>query len=314
MTGRAALWRLAQVVPVLFAISLVTFFITRLNGDPATLMLPLNAPESVRQEFRAELGLDKPLPVQYVNFAADALHGDFGQSFRYREPAMDIVLQRIPATLELAGAALLIAIVVGLALGIVAALRHGTWIDSAVQFGAFVGQAMPSFYIGLLAIVVVSRHVSWLPSGGYGGGSLRYLLLPALTLAPFMIAIIARFTRSSVLDVLEQPYVRTARAKGVSEWRVTTRHVMRNALLPVITVIGLQIGNLLGGAVIVETVFGWPGIGRLAVDSVLQRDFPVVQAIVILTAVAFVLVNQLVDLVYVWLDPRIDLSHRMATG
>jgi peptide/nickel transport system permease protein len=196
---------------------------------------------------------------------------------------------------------------VGLPLGIVAALRHGGLVDNAVQLTAVVGQALPSFYTGLLAIVFLAPAIDWLPSGGYEPGSIRHLILPACTLAPFMIAVIARFTRASVLDVLGQHYVRTARAKGIPERQVTLRHILRNALIPVVTVVGLQIGNLLGGAVITETVFGWPGIGRLAVESVLQRDFPVVQVVVLLTAAVFVVVNQLVDLVYVWLDPRIDL-------
>jgi peptide/nickel transport system permease protein len=299
--------RLLQLVPVVIAISIVTFLLTRLSGDPSALLLPLDAPPEQRQQLREELGLDEPLPVQYLHFVDGVVHGDFGDSFRYQQPALEIVLERAPATLQLAAAALFLALAIGLPLGIVAALRHGGAIDNAVQLTAVVGQALPSFYTGLLAIVFIAPAIDWLPSGGYEPGSLRYLILPACTLAPFMIAVIARFTRASVLDVLGQNYVRTARAKGIPERRVTLRHILRNALIPVVTVVGLQIGNLLGGAVITETVFGWPGIGRLAVESVLQRDFPVVQVVVLVTAVVFVVVNQLVDLLYVWLDPRIDL-------
>lgn len=302
--------RLLQLIPVFFVISVVTFVITRLTGDPSALLLPLDAPQEARDLLREDLGLDQPVWIQYVRFMEGVFEGDFGVSFRYRQPAIDIVLERLPATLELAFASLFIALVVGLPLGIIAALRHGTWLDNVVQFGAFVGQAMPTFYTGLLLLVFVAVNVSWLPVGGYESRSIRHLLLPALTLAPFMIAIIARFTRSSVLDVMGRDYVRTARAKGVKEGRVTVLHILRNALIPVITVIGLQVGALLGGAVITEVVFGWPGIGRLAVTSVLQRDFPVVQAIVMLTAVAFVLVNQIVDVLYTMIDPRIDLYGR----
>ena len=306
--------RLLQIVPVALAISIVTFFITRLSGDPSALLLPLDATSEQREQLRDELGLDESLPVQYLHFLGGVLRGDFGDSFRYQQPALEIVLERAPATLELAAAALLIALVVGLPLGILAALRHGGLVDSAVQLTSLVGQALPSFYTGLLAIVFIAPAVDWLPSGGYEPRSIRHLILPACTLAPFMIAVIARFTRASVLDVLGQNYVRTARAKGIPERQVTLRHILRNALIPVVTVVGLQIGNLLGGAVITETVFGWPGIGRLAVESVFQRDFPVVQVVVLLTAIIFVLVNQLVDLLYVWLDPRIDLYRRGAVA
>lgn len=307
MRLRGALRRLLQLIPVLLAISAITFLITRLTGDPSTLLLPLDAPEEAREALRAQLGLDQPIWVQYWRFLGDAVQGDFGVSFRYRQPALEIVLERIPATLQLAGAAITVAVVLGIPMGILAALRHGTWIDTIVQFGSFVGQATPTFYTGLLALVFVAVNVDWIPTGGREPGSLAHLLLPALTLAPFMIAIIARFTRSSVLDVMGRDFVRTARSKGIRDSRVTFVHILRNALLPVITVIGLQVGALLGGAVITEVVFGWPGIGRLAVTSVLQRDFPVVQAIVMLTAVAFVVVNQIVDVLYGVLDPRIDV-------
>ena len=302
--------RLLQLIPVFFVISIVTFAITRLTGDPSDLLLPLDAPQEARDLLRADLGLDEPIWIQYFRFMEGVFQGDFGTSFRYRQPALEIVLERLPATLELAVVSLGIALVVGLPVGIIAALRHGTWIDNAVQFVAFVGQAMPTFYTGLLGLVFIAVNVSWIPVGGYEPRSLRHVLLPALTLAPFMIAIIARFTRSSVLDVMGRDYVRTARAKGVRERRVTMLHILRNALIPVITIIGLQVGALLGGAVITEVVFGWPGIGRLAVTSVLQRDFPVVQAIVMLTAVAFVVINQIVDVLYTLVDPRIDLYGR----
>ncbi len=303
----AFLRRFLQIIPVLILISIVTFSVTRLSGDPTTLLLPLDATEEQRENLREQLGLNEPLPVQYLSFVGGVLQGDFGESFRYRQPALEIVMERVPATLELAAASLALALVVGLPAGVISAMRHGTATDGVVQFGAFIGQAMPPFYTGLLLLVFLGINVDWIPTGGREPGSLRHLLLPALTLAPFMIAIIARFTRSSVLDVMSRDYVRTARSKGISERRVMTRHVLRNALIPVITVIGLQVGALLGGAVITEVVFGWPGIGRLAVTSVLQRDFPVVQAVVMLTAVVFVFVNLIVDLLYTWMDPRIDL-------
>lgn len=305
--------RFIQIIPVLILISVVTFTLTRLTGDPTTLLLPLDATEEQRENLREQLGLDDPLPVQYVSFLGGVLRGDFGDSFRYRQPALDIVMERVPATLELAAASLALALVVGLPAGVISAMRHGTAVDGIVQLGSFIGQAMPPFYTGLLLLVFVGVNVDWIPTGGREPASLRHLFLPAVTLAPFMIAIIARFTRSSVLDVLGRDYVRTARSKGITKGRVMIRHVFRNALIPVVTVIGLQVGALLGGAVITEVVFGWPGIGRLAVTSVLQRDFPVVQAIVMLTAVLFVVVNLVVDLLYTWLDPRIDFQARSET-
>jgi len=295
--------RLLQIIPTLLGITLVTFVLVRLTGDPATMMLPPETPPEAVAQFRHELGLDQPLHVQYLKFLLNAARGDFGMSIRYREPVSKLFLERLPATLELGGTALVLSILIGVPTGILSSVRKNSWLDNFARLGALFGQAIPTFYLGLMLIIVVSVQLRWLPTGGRG--TLRQLILPALTLAAYLTAIIARFTRGAMLDALSQDYVRTARSKGLNESGVLWRHVLKNAMIPVITVIGLQVGNVLAGSVITETVFAWPGVGRLMVSSITTRDFPIVQATVMIIALIFVTVNLLVDLMYAWLDPRI---------
>jgi peptide/nickel transport system permease protein len=297
--------RCIQIIPVVIGISVLTFFLTRLTGDPTALILGLDATPDAIARFRAENGLDQPLVVQYLRFLAGALRGDFGISIRYREPAMDLFMERVPATIQLAGTALLMSIIIGIPLGVLAALRRDSLFDNGVRLLALLGQAVPTFYFGLLMIILLSVQLRWLPTGGRGDGDWRHLFMPAFTLAIGLVALIARFARSSVLEVMENDYIRTARAKGLSEAGVVIGHMMKNSMLPVVTIIGLQVGALLSGAVITETVFAWPGIGRLAVQAVFQRDFPVVQVVVMMTALVFVVSNLVVDLIYAYLDPRI---------
>jgi len=288
---------------VAFGVVTLVFAALRLSGDPAATMLPGDASVDELGALRRQLGLDRPLWLQYLQFLAGAVSGDFGTSFRHQQPALPLVLERLPATLELAGAALLLAVVVALPLGILAAIHRGRVLDVAAMAFAVVGQATPYFWMGIMLILVVSVELAWLPTSGRGG--IERLILPAVTLGTHFAASLARLTRTSMLEVFGQQFVTTARAKGLSEWSVVLGHTLKNAAVPVITLIGLQFGTLLGGAVVTETIFAWPGVGRLAVQSVFVRDYPVVQAGVFVLALTFVAINLLVDLLYGVLDPRI---------
>ena len=288
---------------VAFGVVTLVFAALRLSGDPAATMLPGDASVDELTALRRQLGLDRSLWVQYVQFLAGAVSGDFGTSFRHQQPALPLVLERLPATLELAGAALLLAVVVALPLGILAAIYRGRVVDVAAMAFAVIGQATPYFWMGIMLILVVSVELAWLPTSGRGG--LERLILPAITLGTHFAASLARLTRTSMLEVFGQQFVTTARAKGLSEWSVVLGHTLKNAAVPVVTLIGLQFGTLLGGAVVTETIFAWPGVGRLAVQSVFVRDYPVVQAGVFVLALTFVGINLLVDLLYGVLDPRI---------
>ena len=290
---------------LLVAVGVVTlvFVALRLSGDPAATMLPGDASVDELRDLRHALGLDRPLHVQYVAFLGSAVRGDFGDSFRHQQPAFGLGLERLPATLELAFAALLLAVAVALPLGIVAAIHRGRAVDVLAMGFAVVGQATPYFWMGIMLILVVSVELGWLPTSGRGGW--RHLILPAVTLGTHFAASLARLTRTSMLEVLGQNFVTTARAKGLGERRVILAHALKNAAVPVITLIGLQFGTLLGGAVVTETIFAWPGVGRLAVQSIFVRDYPVVQAGVLVLALTFVAINLLVDLLYGTLDPRI---------
>jgi len=290
-------------LPVLAGIVVITFLLTRLSGDPTDLLLPPNATDEAREAFRAVNGLDRPLWEQFVTFAVKAVTGDFGTSLRFEQPAMQLVLDRLPATAELAAATMAIALLMGIPAGVVAATQRGKAADALIRAVMLLGQAVPSFFLGVLGIIIFAVWLRWLPTGGRGDWT--QLVLPATTLAFNLVALIARVTRSCMLDVLKQDYVRTARAKGVWERRVIWLHALRNAFIPVLTVIGLQVGLLLGGVVVTETIFSWPGVGRLAIQAIYARDFPVVQAVVFVFAVIFVLVNLVVDLLYALLDPRI---------
>jgi len=296
--------RILMTGPVLFGVVVVTFFLIRLSGDPTDILLPPNTPDEARAAFRQARGLDQPLWLQFLRFCRDALTGDFGESLRFNQSAATLVFERLGATLELALAAMAIALVLGIPAGVIAAYRRNSATDVTVRVVTLLGQAFPSFYLGVLSIIVFAIWLRWLPSGGRG--TLAHLVLPATTLGFYLVALIARVTRSCMLDVLRQDYIRTARAKGLGELVVVGQHALRNAFIPVLTVIGLQFGLLLGGVVVTEIVFSWPGVGRLAIQAIYARDFPVVQAIVLLFATIFVLVNLVVDLLYAVLDPRIS--------
>jgi ABC-type dipeptide/oligopeptide/nickel transport system permease component len=295
--------RLLRALVALWLVSTIVFVVMRLSGDPVPLLLPPDAPRSEYARLARELGLDRPLPVQYAVFLGNVLRGDFGRSLHFREPAMRVVVGYLPATLELGLTAFTLAVVVAVPVGMLSAVKRNSLLDQAAMGVALVGQSAPTFFLGILFILLLSLQAGWLPTSGRGGWA--HLVLPALTLGAFSMASIARLTRSSVLEVLRQDYVRTARAKGVSEWLVVAKHTFRNAAVPIVTITGLQFGTLLGGAVVTETVFAWPGIGRLAIQSIYNRDYPIVQAVVFLSAVLFILLNLLIDVVYGVLDPRI---------
>ena len=300
---RYILGRIVQVIPTLIGVSAIAFVAMRMLGDPAHLVLGENATPQALAEYRREQGLDQPLHVQYVRFLVSALQGDFGYSFRYRTPVFPLLLERLPATVMLGLSALGLAVALGVPLGTLAAVRRGRWGDEVIRVVALIGQAVPGFFLGLVLIIVFAVNLGWLPTGGTGDW--RHLVLPSISLSAFLMALIMRFTRSSLLEVLGQDYIRTARAKGLSERATTVRHAMRNTLIPLVTVIALQAGVLFSGAVVTETVFGWPGVGRLAVEAVQGRDFPLIQATVLFMSGAVVLINLLVDISYVFLDPRV---------
>jgi peptide/nickel transport system permease protein len=299
--------RVAQSALTLLGVSVLVFVILRvLPGDPARMLLPDGAPESAVIELNRQLGLREPLFVQYGLFLRSVAHGDFGQSFQYRAPALRVVLERLPATIQLTLAAMLVTIAAGVSLGIGTAVRRGTRYDVAGTILAVLGQSLPNFWLGIMLILLFGVALRWLPTSGFAGWT--SLVLPAITLAAFPTALVARLTRSSMLEILNRDYIRTGRAKGLAERSVVLRHALRNAAIPVLTVIGLQIGALLGGAVITESVFAWPGMGKLIVDAIFFRDFPVVQTVLILSATVFVGINLLVDLLYTIIDPRIRYS------
>lgn len=295
--------RLGQAVLVVVGVSLVVFLVIRLSGDPAYLLLPPNATEADRARLARDLGLDRPLLVQYAVFAQRALGGDFGRSLRYGQAALPLVLERLPATLELSLAALLVSLLISVPAGITSALRRDTVWDNLTMLVALFGQSMPVFWLGILLILVFSVRFELFPTSGRGG--LEHLVLPALTLGLYSTARVTRLIRAGMLDVMGQEYIRTAWAKGLPGRWVVLKHALRNTLIPVVTIVGLELGTLLGGAVITETIFAWPGVGRLAVSAIFQRDYPLVQAAVLSTALVFVVCNLLVDIVYSWLDPRI---------
>jgi peptide/nickel transport system permease protein len=300
--------RILAVVPVLFGVTLAVFSMLFLvPGDPVKIMLAefVTTPDQIAQ-MRAQLHLDEPVLKQYGRFVGNALRGDLGISIRSRRPVAAEITENIGSTGQLALASMLVAIGLGVPLGLLAALGRNSWLDVAAMVVALVGVAMPSFWLGFLLIFVFSLHLGWLPATG--GGDLLHLVMPAVALGMIAAAIIARLTRSSMLEVLGQDYVRTARAKGLGSGSVIVRHALRNALIPVVTVFGLQFGNLLAGAVIVETVFSRPGLGRLIVGGILAKDFPLVQGTVLFVAAAYVLINVVVDVAYAYVDPRIRIG------
>jgi ABC-type dipeptide/oligopeptide/nickel transport system permease component len=301
--GRFLAYRLFRMLIALVSVVTVVFVVMRLSGDPVPLLLPADAPIEEMERLRHDMGLDRPIYVQYGVFMRQAVRGDFGRSIHYRTPAMAVVWERLPATVELSLAAFLCAVVVAIPAGILSAVKRGSAYDNVVMGVALIGQAAPTFYIGIMLILVCSLWLGWFPTSGRGDW--RHLVLPAVALGAFAMASIARITRSAVLEILQADFIRTARAKGLPEIVTIAKHTMRNAAIPIVTIVGLQFGNMLGGAVITETIFSWPGIGRLAIQSIYNRDYPIVQACVFITAAMFVALNFLVDLAYGILDPRI---------
>ena len=298
--------RLILAVPVLLGVSIAVFLMMHLlPGDPALAMLAGQSgitPEDV-DRVRRQLGLDQPVPVQYLNYIGRVLHGDFGESVHSHRPVLEMIGEQAGATIQLALVAMAIAVTLGISLGIISALRQNTWVDTLSMLLALFGVSMPSFWFGLILIYIFSLRLGWLPVTGQGGW--QRLILPALALGLDFSAITARLVRANLLEVLRQEYILAARAKGLRDRLVMTRHALRNAMIPVLTIIGLQFGNLLGGAVVIETVFAREGIGRLAVTGILSKDFPLVQGIVLVSAVVYVGINLLIDLSYAALDPRI---------
>jgi peptide/nickel transport system permease protein len=288
---------------VAVGVSLVVFALVHLSGDPVLLMVSSDAPPDVVATTRHALGFDRPLREQFVDYVTRAARGDLGVSLRSNLPVATLIQQRLPATVELTLAALLIAVVVAIPAGIVSAVKRGSALDRLAMVGAVAGQAVPIFWLALLLIAFFGVYLRWLPV--FGRGSLAHLVLPAVSLSTVILGRLARLVRSSMLEVLGQDYVRTARAKGVSEVRVLAGHALKNAAIPIVTLLGLQFAQLLGGAVVTETIFAWPGIGRLVVEAIFNRDFPVVQGVVLVVSLIFVAVNLLVDLAYAALDPRI---------
>ena len=301
--------RLAQAVLVVFGVVTAVFFLLQLTGDPVRLMIGDQASEADIQNIRHQLGLDRPLAERYVAFLAGAAHADFGQSVRQQgRPAMEIVLDRYPATLRLAFLALCLSAVMATAFGVISAVKRYSVLDNTVMVLALFGQSMPNFWLGIMLILVFAVQFGWLPSQGYGEGNIKYLLLPTLTLAAPGLARLTRLVRSGMLDILGQDYVRTARAKGLRESGVVFGHALKNAAIPLVTIIGLDLGALLGGAVVTEQIFAWPGVGLEVVLAINGRDFAVVQAAVAVVATSFVLINLIVDVLYTWLDPRVRLT------
>lgn len=297
--------RFLSTIPVLFGVSIITFLMLHLvPGDPLTVMFADNPiPAEQMEALRDQLGLNDPLPVQYARYVGNAFQGDLGESIRTGRPVTTDIRSQLPATLQLTAAAIVVSLVVGLVLGCLAALRRNSWIDGLSMGVSLLGVSMPSFWLGIMLIFLFSIKLSWFPT--IGGTGIKGLILPAVSLGLYAAAIIARVTRSSMLEVLELDFMRTARAKGLRETVVILRHALRNALIPIVTIVGLQMGTLLSGAVITETVFARQGLGRLIVNAILAKDFPIVQGAVLVTAVMYVIVNLMADIAYVWLDPRI---------
>jgi glutathione transport system permease protein len=295
--------RLAGSLAVLVGVAAVVFFILHLTGDPAAIMVAPDATKDEIAAFRHAQGFDRPLVVQFVSYAGGLMHGDIGKSLRHETPALALVLERLPATMELAFFALGVMLVVAVPAGVISAIKPNSAIDWIARLFALVGQSAPTYWIGLMLILLFGVGLGWLPVSGIGG--LRHLILPGLTLGFFSAAKIMRLTRASMLETLGTDYLRTAAAKGLAPVRVIVNHALRNAWLPIVTAVGIEFGTLLSGAIITESIFAWPGIGRLAVQAVLDRDFPVVEGVVLITATIFVLINVLVDVTYAALDPRI---------
>jgi ABC-type dipeptide/oligopeptide/nickel transport system permease component len=298
--------RTLQSVVVIFGVSVAVFLVLRISGDPAQLLLSMYATPEDIEAFRRILGLEDPLLVQYWRFLSRALRGDFGNSYLSHLPVSYLIRIHLPATIQLAVVSTAISLAIGIPAGIIIAVKRGSVTEQIVMLLALFGQSAPTFWIGIMLILVFAVQLNWLPAGT--SGSWRHILLPAITLAGYTTTMVTRITHSSMVDVLQRSYVTVAHAKGLRPRAVVVRHALRNALIPVVTLVGLRFGTLLGGAVVTEVVFAWPGIGAMAVNAVYTRDYPLVQGTVFVVAVGFVLINTVLDFAYVWLDPRIRLG------
>jgi peptide/nickel transport system permease protein len=303
---RFLLSRILQALVTLWLLTMVAFVMTRLTGDPLDVLLDARATEDDRKAMASVLGLDRPLPVQYAIYLGHAVLGNFGDSFKTRRPALTMVMERLPLTLELGTTAFLVSLVIAVPIGVISAVRRDTSVDALGKIIALLGQSFPTFWLGLMLILLFAVTLEWLPASGAGGPA--HLVLPSITLGWFTVAGIMRLVRSAMLDTLGQEYVVTARAKGLRESGVVWKHVLRNALIPPLTYAGLIFVGLLAGAVVTETVYAWPGVGQLVIESVAFRDFPVIQVILLLFGVMYVGMNLVIDLLYVWIDPRIGLA------
>jgi peptide/nickel transport system permease protein len=298
--------RMVQTIIVLILALTAVFFLVRLSGDPTALFLPPDAPSGQIEEYRQKLGFDRPLYVQYGEFMWNAVQGDFGTSLRTREDALGMILDRIPATFQLAFTALGLSLLVAIPVGMISAYKRNSLYDQVGVVFTVLGQAIPGFWLGLIFIYIFAVKLQWLPSGG--GGSMAHFILPTVTLAAYSLARFARFTRSAMLDILGKDYIRTAKASGVPTHKILSRYALKNILIPIITLVALDLGTLLGGAVIIEVIFAWPGIGRVLYQSLLNRDFPVVLAGVFFVALIYSILNFLTDIMYAYVNPQIRVK------
>ena len=305
--GNFLLRRLLLLIPVLWGVATLVFLLLHfIPGDPVDLMLGDSALGTDRETLRDQLGLNDPLIIQYLRYFGDLLQGDWGTSLFSKKPVFEEIMERVPATMELMFGAMVVTILVAMPLGLIAAVNKGTWIDQGAMIFSLLGVSIPNFWLGPMLILLFSIHFDLLPVNERGG--LEHLILPALTLGTSLASILARITRSSVVETLQAEYIRTARSKGISELRILFRHALRNALIPIVTVIGLQVGVLLSGAIITEAIFDWPGLGNLLISAINSRNYPLVQGCVLFIAGSYVMVNLVIDLLYAYLDPRIRLS------
>jgi peptide/nickel transport system permease protein len=303
---RYILQRLGLALITVWGISIIVFLLARLSGDPLLLLVPPEATQAEVEQIRHSYALDRSLPEQYVNYMTGVLHGDFGESLRFGEATLPLVLERLPASLKLAVAAMALSAGLGVSMGVLSAARPGGWIDSFGKGFAMLGQSVPVFWLGLMLVLVFGVRLKWFPTSGAGGW--KHIVLPALTLGWYSTAAMVRITRSAMLDVLDADYIRLAQIKGVHPFKIITKHALRNAAIPIVTLASLQFIALINGAVVTETIFAWPGMGRLTVDAVFARDFPLVQTAVFVASVLFVLTNLAVDLLYGYLNPRISYA------
>ena len=314
--------RILQCIFVLFCVSLVVFIIMYYSGDPVEMMLPPEATEKQVEDLRRYLGLDQPFHVQYYSFVRNALRGDLGKSFVFNKPAVALIVERIPATLELAVSAMVMAVIIGIPAGMYAAMRPNSWLSKTIMTGSLLGISLPVFWLGIILVLIFSVMLGWLPSSGRGETALvagirlgfitrsgfLHLILPAMTIAIFQLALIIRLVRAGMMEVMLQDFIKFLKAKGLSERRVVFIHALKNILIPVVTIVGLQLGNIIAFAIVTESIFAWPGMGKLVIDSIHGLDRPVVLAYLLIVSLMFVILNFLVDVVYTFLDPRIRLK------